>query len=79
MFSEGEVYYDHTFDGEMTILSIEDSQTTLDGPVGGSEPRTTDKWRVEHNISVGRYEKLRETEVEKSVEEKATDESIFNY
>lgn len=79
MISEGEVYYDYAFDEEMTILSTEDGQTTIDGPVGGSEPRTTDTWRIEHNISVGRYEKVGETEVEEPVQEKDTDESIFNY
>lgn len=79
MISEGEVYYDYTFDEEMTILSIEDGQTTIDGPVNGSEPRTVDTWRIEHNISVGRYEKIGETEVEEPVQEEDTDESIFNY
>lgn len=79
MISEGEVYYDYIFDEEMTILSVGDGQTTIDGPVSGSEVRAIDTWRIEHNISVGRYEKSGETEVEVPVQEKDTGESIFNY
>jgi hypothetical protein len=58
--NRGDVYFDNLFKEEATIVSVDSDMVILDGPVGDSEVREADRWRVEHNINVGRYEKVEE-------------------
>lgn len=66
--NQGDVYFDDLFKEEATIVSVDSDMMVLDGPVGESEVREVDRWRVEHNINVGRYERIKKEE-----------ESIFDY
>jgi len=56
--NQGDVYFDNLFKEETTIVSVDSEVVILDGPVGDSEPREVDRWRVEHNINVGRYKNV---------------------
>lgn len=53
--SQGDVYFDSLFGQETTIVSVDSEMVVLDGPVGDSEVREVERWRIEHNINVGRY------------------------
>jgi len=66
--NQGDVYFDNLFNEEATIVSVDSEVVILDGPVGDSRPREVDRWRVEHNINVGRYEKVKKEK-----------EGIFDY
>jgi len=56
--NQGDVYFDNLFKEEATIVSVDSDIVILDGPVGDSEVREVDRWRIEHNINVGCYKNI---------------------
>lgn len=80
MTEAGEVYYDDVFDSEVTIISVGSDTVKVNDRIGGNgvrELRREIDW--EHNISVGRYQKIAETEVEEMEAEEEVKESIFDF
>jgi hypothetical protein len=75
----GDVYCDKTFDDEVIIVDQQSDKVTLDGPVNGSDLREIDLWRFEHNIRVGRYEKIGNQEVEEPEVVEKEERSVFAY
>lgn len=85
MVESGEVYYDEVFDSEVTVVSVEPDTIEIDDNVGDGgtrEVRREIDW--EHNVSVGRYQKVGEAEVDvESMEpeqgEEELKDSIFDF
>ena len=76
----GEVYYDDVFNWEITIVSVEKDVLYLDDPVEEGEVREYKKFLWEHNISVGRFEKVRDGEDVKEIDSTPEEKKgIFSY
>jgi hypothetical protein len=59
--SEGDVYHDQTFGSEIEVLEIDGNSVVLKDPtVGDGDYREYRLADLEHNISVGRFEKVEE-------------------
>jgi hypothetical protein len=79
MVSEGDVYYDNVFDSELKVVEIDGKELVIDDSVGGDSTRSYRKWELEHNINVGRFEKIREESTEKSQSKEQGKQGIFDY
>jgi hypothetical protein len=77
MVQEGEVYYDNTFDSELKVIEVKEDTLIIDDYVSGDGTREYRKWELEHNIGVGRFEKVGEEDVEQS--KGPEKEGVFGY
>lgn len=76
MCKEGEVYWDNTFEQEAVVVDVEGDVLKIDDDIGGDDYREYPKDAMKHNISVGRFEKIDETDVESEDEQR---EGIFDF
>jgi len=79
MIQEGEVYYDNTFEDELKVVDVDGDSLIIDDYVSGDGTREYRKWELEHNISVGRFEKVREEYVDVEQPENQEKEGVFSY
>lgn len=87
MVEAGEVYHDDLFDSELTIVEVTQGTVTVDDRVAGQGVRDLRReidW--EHNVSVGRYEKVDEVEEvhvpetqEPEKDEEPEEKGLFDY
>jgi hypothetical protein len=79
MVQEGEVYYDNTFEDELKVVEVDGDSLIIDDYVSGDGKRDYRKWELKHNINVGRFEKIREENIESEYTENREKEGIFDY
>lgn len=80
MVEVGEVYYDEVFDSELTVVSVEPDAVVVDDLVSGDgvrELRREIDW--EHNVSVGRFEKVRDEEYQQKKMDELEEEDYDSY
>jgi hypothetical protein len=79
MVQEGDVYYDNTFEDELKVVEVDGDSLIIDDYVSGNDTREYRKWELEHNISVGRFEKVREENIVGNEKDAETEQDVFEY
>lgn len=79
MANPGEIFHDSVFDSEVTFVYEDGDAVVIDDSVGEDGIREVRKEDWEHNVLVGRYEKVGETEREQIKMDELEQENYEEY